>query len=117
MFHLIVQPVGNTIPTLLRQLKPRFSRTVIERWRELDAAILDRLIDSQGRHRFWQPGGGYDRNINTERRLREKIEYLHANPVRRGLCETPTDWPWSSARWYQGEHGGPVRIDPISMTR
>ena len=32
--HLIVQPTGITVPALLRRLKPRFGRTVIERWRE-----------------------------------------------------------------------------------
>jgi len=31
------------------------------------------------------------------------VEYIHANPVRRGLVATPTEWPWSSARWYAGE--------------
>ena len=32
--------------------------------------------------------------------LREKVEYLHANPVRRGLVQEPGDWPWSSWRNY-----------------
>ena len=44
------------------------------------------------RHRFWQPGGGYDRNITTTATLRAMIEYLHANPVRRGLVAKAEDW-------------------------
>jgi len=47
--------------------------------------------------RFWQQGGGYDRNILSRKELWEKIDYIHANPVRRGLCEHPADWKWSSA--------------------
>jgi len=34
-------------------------------------------------------------------KLEQKIDYMHANPVRAGLVERPTDWRWSSARWYE----------------
>ena len=51
-------------------------------------------------YRFWQQGGGYDRNILTFKAARAAIETIHNNPVRRGLADSPTDWPWSSARWY-----------------
>ena len=30
------------------------------------------------------------------------IDDIHANPVRRVFVERPTDWEWSSARWYAG---------------
>jgi putative transposase len=53
-------------------------------------------------HRFWQQGGGYDRSVVTPRTAWASVEYIHANPVRRGLVDTPTDWVWSSARWYAG---------------
>ncbi len=54
------------------------------------------------RRRFWQPGGGYDRNIDDVETLLSMIEYFHLNPVRRGLVERAIDWEWSSARWYAG---------------
>ena len=60
---------------------------------------------------FWQPGGGYDRNINTKVELWEKIDYTHANAVRRGLCEDPTDWKWSSASQYLGLDEGVLDLD------
>ena len=34
-------------------------------------------------YRFWQRGGGYDRNITDPATLRVMIEYIHNNPVRR----------------------------------
>jgi putative transposase len=37
------------------------------------------------------------------------IEYIHANPVRRGLVARIEDWEWSSARWYAGIR--PVKIE------
>jgi|GEM_PF-6226249 len=48
--------------------------------------------------RFWQKGPGYDRNISEPGTLQATIEYIHKNPVRRGLCQAATDWKWSSAR-------------------
>jgi hypothetical protein len=64
---------------------------------------------SRVRHRFWQPGGGYDRNITSIAALRAMIDYIHANPVRRGLVAKPEDWEWSSACWYAGAR--PVKIE------
>ncbi len=53
-------------------------------------------------HRFWQQGGGYDRNVVTADVAWKSVEYIHNNPVRRGLVAGPTDWERSSARWYAG---------------
>ena len=39
------------------------------------------------------------------------IEYLHANPVRRGLVAKAEDWEWSSARWLAGQRRVPLRMD------
>jgi len=39
---------------------------------------------------------------------------LHNNPVRRGLVDHPTDWPWSSARFYAGEKDVPLVMDPLA---
>jgi putative transposase len=39
-------------------------------------------------------------------------EYMHQNPVRRGLVAHAEEWKWSSAGWYAGQGAGPLRIDP-----
>ncbi|MFG0329908.1 MAG: transposase [Phycisphaerales bacterium] len=75
---------------------------------------LDRLTTS-GRFRFWQPGGGHDRNIWSPRVLWNAIEYIHANPVRRGLVGRVTDWRWSSARFWLLGDADPMRMDPIRI--
>jgi putative transposase len=41
--------------------------------------------------------------------LRAAIDYIHANPVRRGLVARAEDWEWSSARWYAGLR--PVKLE------
>lgn len=37
--------------------------------------------------------------------MRQKIEYIHNNPVKRGYVDKPTDWRYSSARNYAGMEG------------
>jgi putative transposase len=64
---------------------------------------------------FWQTGGGFDRNITEPQTLESMIDYIHQNPVRRGLVERPSDWVWSSAGWYEGKETTglvPDRIPP-----
>ncbi len=39
------------------------------------------------------------------------IDYLHANPVRRGLVQRAIDGKWSSARWYAGMRPVPIEMD------
>jgi hypothetical protein len=63
-------------------------------------------------HRFWQTGGGYDRNVFSDDTIRKAIEYIHKNPVRAGLVTIPEEYRWSSARfWLMG------KPDPIKMDR
>ncbi len=48
---------------------------------------------------IWQPKY-YSLNIHSPEKLKEKLEYMHANPVRAGLADTPEAWAFSSARHY-----------------
>lgn len=111
--HMILmpRPPEESIVEPLWWLKREVGRRVVARWRELDAPILGKITLHNGRVKYWQPGGGYDRVIRSEHDLIEKIRYIHLNPVRRGLVEQPEDWAWSSARWYKGISEGQVPID------
>jgi len=53
-------------------------------------------------YRFWQRGGGHDRNLREPEAIHAEIEYMHNNPVRSRLVARAEDWPWSSAAWYAG---------------
>lgn len=59
---------------------------------------------------FWQKRY-YDRNVRDEREFREKLRYIHGNPVKAGLCELPEEWPWSSFRHYALREKGVVEIE------
>jgi len=55
---------------------------------------------------FWQ-AKYYPFNLYTEKKAREKLDYMHLNPVRAGLVERACDWQWSSARYFErGESVG-----------
>jgi len=75
---------------------------------------IDRLTvryPSRTVFRFWQPGGGFDRNIFREKTVPGVIEYIHNNPVRRGLADDSLEWKWSSARFWAGHLDAPIRLD------
>jgi putative transposase len=50
---------------------------------------------------LWQ-GRFFDHALRTVRDHSDTVEYIHLNPVRRGLVPAPEDWPWSSASEYSG---------------
>ena len=59
--------------------------------------------------KFWQPKY-YSFSIYERRKLEEKLQYIHLNPVRAGLVDRSVDWPWSSARWYDWQQSVGVPI-------
>ncbi len=72
------------------------------------------LVRKDGRRvfPFWQARGGFDRNIDRQATLRPMIEYIHNNPVRRGLVNRAVDWPWSSASCYERRECI-LKMDPL----
>lgn len=59
---------------------------------------------------FWQ-SRYYDFNVFSRRKRAEKLRYIHRNPVNNGLAAEPTDWRWSSFRYYAPGERGSVEIE------
>jgi putative transposase len=55
-------------------------------------------------YQLWQQGS-HPKLIETEETLRQKLGYIHDNPVKRGYVSDPTHWRYSSARNYAGLEG------------
>ncbi|KAA6186723.1 transposase [Thiohalocapsa marina] len=52
--------------------------------------------------------------VMDEPHLLAASRYVERNPVRAGLCATPEQWPWSSARAHlSGEDDALVRVRPL----
>jgi REP-associated tyrosine transposase len=104
--HLVVVPTGNEpkIDQYLARIKQPFSKWVKQRLMESNSPLVDRLTvqERPGKtcFRFWQEGPGYDRNLTTPTVIEAAIEYIHMNPLRRGLVKRAIEWKWSSASWY-----------------
>jgi REP element-mobilizing transposase RayT len=62
--------------------------------------------------RFWQLRF-HDFNVWSHKKRVEKLQYMHLNPVKRGLVAHPRDWPWSSFLFYSKRQPGLVPIDPV----
>src|SRR5947208_3168039 len=96
--HLLVstQEKKYKVSLIRTAVKLPVTRNALAFLRRRAPAFLEHLKDVQPNgavhYRFWQRGGGYDRNIIEPATLLEMIEYIHNNPVRRGLVEKATDW-------------------------
>jgi putative transposase len=112
--HLLIGEPPNVTPSVvLKALKQRVSRDLRKKKRSVSSAQLRLpfLNESAELPKFWQPRF-YDFNVYSAKKLREKLEYMHANPVKRGLVKTPGAWIWSSFRFYENGEPGLVPIDP-----
>ena len=101
--HLLVSESKKCTPSeMLKVLKQRVSRDLRRRKRRSTPGAQLRLpFMNNGAElpRFWQPRF-YDFNVYSARKRREKLDYMHANPVRRGLVKHPAEWIWSSFLFY-----------------
>ena len=55
-------------------------------------------------HQVWEEGN-HPQIIESEAVLRQKLDYIHQNPVKRGYVDLPEHWRYSSARNYAGDEG------------
>ncbi len=95
--HLLIsEPERGNLALCLQMLKQNVARQLKKHPQEEEPFWL---------HRY------YDFNVWSERKLIEKLRYVHRNPVKRGLVERPEDWEWSSFRHYLTGVEGPVEIE------
>ena len=116
-FHLVINTKNDkTISECIGNFKRITSREITAELRKpnnwdllarLDqAAALEPTDDS----RIWK--NRFDSLvILNEETLRQKIEYIHNNPVKAGLVTRPSDWFYSSARNYEGMDDVPILVD------
>ena len=88
--------------------KSHTARRIIDYLRERHVrTLLDGLEYYKARHKvdrqfqLWQEGS-HPKIIETEAMMRQKLDYIHDNPVKRGYVSDPTHWRCSSARNYAG---------------
>ncbi len=104
--HILVWPQAEpTIPAFMRDFKEFTAKRIIrqaevEQKQEWLAAFARAGDETQrSENKVWQDGY-WDKNVFSETFLRQKLNYMHRNPVRAGLVEDPGLYPYSSYRNY-----------------
>jgi putative transposase len=112
--HLLIRPRQEiySISGILKSIKQPVTNAALKFLRAEAPGFLDFMRDAQPNgkvsFRFWQRGGGYDTNLWTGKHITEKVQYIHENPMRRGLVSAVVDWEWSSARDRRGMRDVPL---------
>lgn len=113
--HLVATTTGNdTLPDIVRDMKKFTSKKIIAAVEELPESRKDWMLhrfEYAGRYdnkitnyRFWQEGNE-PKELQTFSFLKQKIDYIHNNPVRAELVAEPHHYLHSSAVDYSGGKG------------
>jgi putative transposase len=93
--HLLTsEPETGTLATFLQILKQ----------------LTSRELKSPNQKQLWQRRY-YDFNVSTPEKFAEKLQYIHRNPIKRGLVTKPEDYCWSSFNHYATGEPHPVEIE------
>jgi putative transposase len=124
--HLLLWPKKRQydIAEIQQAIKGRTARRYSEWQLENDCSRYETYkVKERGemRFRFWQRGGGFDRNLWNNKPIYDSILYIENNPVRRGLAAKAGEWEWSSG--YEGDKNSYIRPEvcrgsvPVMMKR
>jgi REP element-mobilizing transposase RayT len=104
-FHLLLKPhPAQSTPLVVKELKEETAKRILNALREnlhypwcrkmLARLRLPPSVHDESHFRLWNRRF-HPFNVYTEEKRREKLSYVHNNPVKCGLVGSPGDWPWS----------------------
>ena len=109
--HLHLIAAGEDLGHTMQRFKSYTAREIIALLETRGATrMLDLLRQLKRRHKtesvyqVWEEGS-HPQLIQSEDAMRQKLEYIHQNPVKRGYVDRAEDWRYSSARNYAGREG------------
>jgi len=117
--HLLIYPDQNRIKEFsniledFKKFTSRKLRTEMEKDKKTAWLRFFRLDETKRRnwkYHIWQQGYD-DLGVYNPKVVRTKLNYIHNNPVRKGLVEKPEDYLYSSARNYILDDQSIIRVD------
>ena len=109
--HLHLIATSDNHRELMKHFKSFTARKIIDHLKEQKISLfLNQLSFHKIKHKtdskyqFWQEGT-YPKQILSEEIMRQKLDYIHNNPVKRGYVDLPEHWRYSSARDYARQKG------------
>lgn len=114
--HALLRPISSGRISIFMQHWKQESSSAIAKFLGLGTdhdttPFGERVRDASGTLRVWQ-SRSYCFNVFSLKKVTEKLQYMHNNPVRKGLVEDSCDWPWSSAAFYLQRDKSPIRLVP-----
>jgi REP element-mobilizing transposase RayT len=118
--HLVVHPSDGRIPELMKKVKSLSARRIVNFLKKpgddtllkaLRKAAVDRKQDT---YQVWQDGFHAVPSW-SEWMIRKKIDYIHANPLRKRLVKSAKDYEWSSFLTYLGIGEAKIPLDPVGF--
>jgi REP element-mobilizing transposase RayT len=104
-FHLIVNPRDGRIREFTGKLKSLSGRAITK-----TARGIDFKPDSEGSFHVWQESFKAI-PLWSAWMIWQKINYIHANPVKAGLVSSAKGYPWSSFQAFHSGHEKPLKVD------
>lgn len=95
--------MANHVHALVIPLEPFLLEDIVHSWKSFTANKANRILKRTGQ--FWQ-AEYFDRYIRDGKHYLAAVDYIEQNPVKAGLCRTPEEWPFSSARIRASEDAG-----------
>ena len=115
--HLHVIASAPELANAMKRFKMFTARKIIDLLKERNSTTLLRHFQalkrdhkSESDYQLWEEGY-HPQEITGDEMMRQKVEYIHLNPVKRGYVDDPTHWRYSSARNYAGQ---PELIDVVT---
>ena len=104
--HLLIsEPNVGSPSTVMQVLKQRVSRTMHQARNSGTSSGQARLQEEVGNRKRepFRQRRFYDFNVWSTKKKNEKMNYMHFNPVKRGLVGNPKEWAWSNYGFYSRE--------------
>ena len=114
-FHLLANPLDLDISIIVGRIKGRAAVAILNWLRSEGHSIslaklaLAKPLKTGKTHAVWQVEFAAV-DIWSRKFVRQKLQYIHMNPVRAGSCRSPAEWRWSSFRAYFPHEPGSVPI-------
>jgi REP element-mobilizing transposase RayT len=115
--HLHFIASASDLSQELKAFKSYTARRIIDLLEATRAQVLLEQLEFhrqrhklESRYQVWQEGS-HPQLIQNDDMMRQKLEYIHNNPVKRGYVEDAVHWRYSSARNYFGK---PALIDVVT---
>jgi REP element-mobilizing transposase RayT len=108
-FHLILNPRDGRIREFLGALKSLSAKRLVEVTG--DKRFVRAKPDTDGSiHQVWQESFK-SIALWSGWMIWQKINYIHANPIKAGLARSAKDYKWSSFRAFYFDSGEPLPVD------